>query len=176
MAVERRFLVASSLARLLQRESAPPTRIVEGHFTPQPDRRQVVRIEQEQALLVLLSRAGEGPVSEDQVGIPRSHAEALIDVAAGMVVFDRTPLRLGGTISGVLDRFIRPGGIDRVTLNIHSDRQAFAPPPWAGTEVTGDPSFETSGLALIGLPALGELEISNAAVQALLDGLEEARF
>jgi hypothetical protein len=96
-----------------------------------------------------------------------------MDAAAGIVGFDRIPVRLGQTISGVLDRFIRPGGIDRVTLNIHSERRAFAPPLWAGTEVTGDPSFETSGLALIGIPPLGELEVSNAAVEALLNMLEE---
>jgi CYTH domain-containing protein len=175
MAVERRFLLASSLARLLQRESGPPTRIIEGHFTPHLDRRQLVRIEQHRALLVLFSQAGEGPVTEDQVEIPRPHAEALIDAAAGIVVLDRTPVRLGAAISGVLDRFVRPGGVDRVTINIHSDPRAFAPPLWAGTDVTGDPSYETSGLALIGIPPLRELEVSNAAVEALLNVLDEPR-
>lgn len=172
MAVERRFLLASSLARLVQRESAPPTRIVEGHFAPHPSRTQLVRVERDRALLVLLSRAGEGPIAEEQVEIPHAHAEALIDVAAGTVAFDRTPVRLGEEIDAVLDRFILPQGIDLLTIKIHSDPRAFAPPLWVGTEVTGDPSLETSGLALTGIPTLEEVEVSNAAVEALLDTLE----
>jgi CYTH domain-containing protein len=135
----------------------------------------LVRIVQDRAVLVLFNRVGDDPVTEDEVEIPRSHAEALMAVAAGIVVFDRTPVRLGAAISGVLDRFIRPGGLDRVTINIHSDPRTFTPPLWVGTEVTGDPSFETSGLALIGIPPAGELEVSNAAVEALLNVLEEPR-
>ena len=175
MAVERRFLLASSLARLIQRESAPPTRIVEGHFAPHPTRTQLVRIERDRALLVLLSRAEEGSIAEEEVEVPRAHAEALIDVAAGTVAFDRTPVRLGEDIHAVLDRFILPQGIDVITFTIHSDPRAFAPPLWVGTEVTGDPSLEASGLALTGTPGLGEVEVSDAAVEALLDLLEGFR-
>ncbi len=175
MAVERRFLLASSLARLIQRESAPSTRILEGHFAPHPTRTQFVRVERDRALLVLLSRAEEGSIAEEEVEVPRAHAEALIDVAAGTVAFDRTPIRLGEGVDAVLDRFILPQGIDLIAIKIHSDPRAFAPPLWVGAEVTGDPSLETSGLALAGIPTLGEVEVSNAAIEALLDLLEGSR-
>jgi hypothetical protein len=96
-------------------------------------------------------------------------------VAAGTVAFDRTLVRLGEGVDAVLDRFILPQGIDLLTVTIRSDPRAFAPPLWVGTEVTGDPRLGTSGLALTGIPDVGEVEVSDAAVEALLDLLDGPR-
>lgn len=172
MVVERRFLVASSLARLIQRESGAPTRICEGHFTPQGGRRQLVRVERDRAVLVLLNQDEGGQPNEEQAEVPHSHAEALIDVAAGAVAFDRLPVRVGGDVEAVLDRFVVPQGVDILTVTIKGDPRAFAPPLWADIEVTEEPGFDHAALAVNGIPPMREPDISNGALEALLDTLE----
>jgi len=172
MAVERRFLLASSVARLIRKERGVATRLVEAHFPPRPERTQLVRVEREHSYLILRTRTEAGESHEEQVEVPLSHAEALVEVAAGTVAFDRTSLSLGRDVEGELDQFILPRGLDLLTIRITSELQAFAPLLWFGTEVTGDKAYDTSALALDGLPAFEEIEISNAALEQLLDTLE----
>jgi CYTH domain-containing protein len=172
MSVERRFVLASPLARLLQREGGPATRLIEAHFPARSDRTQLVRVEHGRASLILRSSAPDGQVSEEAVEVPLSHAEALVEVAAGTVAFDRTALPLGRGIEGVLDRYILPKGLNLITITIAGDVRLFAPPLWLGPEVTGDEAFEARELAIGGLPAVEEAEITNAALEALLDTLE----
>ncbi len=172
MVIERRFLVASSLARLIQRESVATTRICEGHFAPQGGRRQLVRVERERAVLVLVNREEGAAATEEQAEVPHSHAEALIDVAAGAIAFDRMPMRIGHDVEAVLDRYVVPQGLDVLTVTIRSDPRAFVPPLWAGMEITDEAAFEPASLAVEGAPAVPEIEISNLALESLLDTLE----
>jgi hypothetical protein len=67
-----------------------------------------VRVEQGRSLLILLTQGDNGQFSEEQAEVPLSHAEALMNVAAGMIAFDRTALSLGGDSEAYLDRFISP--------------------------------------------------------------------
>ncbi len=176
MATQRHFLIASSLARLIQRDRGTSARIVEGHFPSRPDRRQLVRVEQGRSLLILLTQVENGQFLEEQVDVPGSHAEALMNVAAGMIAFDRTPLPLGGDIEALLDRFILPEGLNILTVMIPRDPHAFAPLPWFGLEVTDEPAFATTELALGGPPRIEGMEPSDAALNALLDTLEGNTF
>jgi GH15 family glucan-1,4-alpha-glucosidase len=52
-------------------------------------------VEQGRSLLILLTQAENGRITEEQVDVPASHAEALMNVAAGMIAFDRTPRQVG---------------------------------------------------------------------------------
>ena len=88
MAVARRFLIASSLTRLIRKERGSE-RVTEGHFAPQSERQSHVRIEKGQAYLVLTSLDGDVPTAEDWTDVPRSHAEALLEVCPGTVVYER---------------------------------------------------------------------------------------
>lgn len=108
MSRERRFLIAPSLARFIQRERGILDRIAEGHFRPKPNRRQLVRVERGRSHLILLTQAGDRSFAEEQTEIPLLQAEALMDLAAGTVAFDRTALSLGGDIEALLDRFLIP--------------------------------------------------------------------
>ncbi len=171
MAVVRRFLLASSLARLLQWESGPAVRLVEAYFPARSDRTQLVRVEHGRASLVLSSTTPDGQASEEAVEVPLSHAEALVEVAAGTVAFDRTALALGHGADAVLDRFIMPQGLDLLTVTITGDPRTFTPPLWLGPEVTGDPAFEVRELAISGPPAVEEVEVTSATLEALLDTL-----
>ncbi len=83
------FLIAPALARLIQRECSGVSRIVEGHFHPNPQRTQLVRVERDHALLILFVRGADGTMAEERAEVPIAHAEALIDVAPGRVAFDR---------------------------------------------------------------------------------------
>jgi CYTH domain-containing protein len=172
MAVERRYLLSSSLARLLQREGGPATRLIEAYFPARSDRTQLVRVEHGQASLILRSTTPDGQVSEEAVEVPHSHAEALVEVAAGTIAFDRTAVSLGRGMEGVLDRYILPQGLDLLSVTIAGDVRLFAPPLWLGPEVTGDTAFEARELAISGLSAVEEVEVTNAALEALLDTLE----
>ncbi len=171
MAVMRRFLLASSLARLLQREGGPADRLVEAYFPARSDRTQLVRVERDRASLILRTTTHDDQASEEAVEVPLSHAEALVEVAAGTVAFDRTVLPLGRGVEGVLDRFILPQGLDLLSVTLTGDPSTFAPPLWLGPEVTGDVAFEARELAISGLPTVEGIEVTNAALEALLDTL-----
>src|SRR3954462_2713752 len=89
---QRRFLVASSLARLIRKEQGVAGRIVEGYFPPRPDRDHFVSLEPGHAYLVLAPVGGAGEAERTEV--PRSQAEALMGVCTGEVGFKRTSMRL----------------------------------------------------------------------------------
>ena len=169
---QRHFLIAPSLARLIQRERGTAGRITEGHFPSAPDRRLLVRVEQERSALILLAPGEDGQFTEEQAEVPLSHAEALMDAAAGVIAFDRTALSLGGDIEALLDRFILLEGLDILTVTIPRNPHAFAPLPWFGLEVTDEPGFGTRDLALGGTPRIEPMEPSDAALNALLNALD----
>ena len=131
-----------------------------------------MRVEQGRSALILLAPGEDRQLTEEQVEVPLPHAEALMDVAAGIIVFERTSLSLGGDIHAVLDRFIMPEGLHILTVTIPRDPHAFAPLPWFGLEVTDEPAFAATGLALSGPPRIEEIEPSDTALNALLDTLE----
>jgi CYTH domain-containing protein len=172
MAVVRRFLILSAFARMIRRDRGVNARIVEGHFPPRSDRRQFVRVERDQAFLVLRAKGQDGEVITEQSQVPLSQAEALIDVAPGRVAFDRTDIPLGYGAEGWLERLIVPSGLDLLTVNLTSDPRMFAPALWFGPEVTNDAQFDTGQLALNGIPNTVPGEVSNDALEALLDWIE----
>jgi CYTH domain-containing protein len=174
MKTERRFLVAPSLARLLRREHSSSERIAEGYFPSRPGRTHLVRIEAAQCRLVLISTGSEGPDTENETELPRSQAEALMDVCAGRVGFVRTPVPLESGDEAYLDRLVTPGALDLLTVafNGPSEAQGFLAPVWFGREVSDEPAFERRSLALEGLPQAEEVPLSNAMLDAYLDDSE----
>jgi hypothetical protein len=122
VSTERRFLVASALARLIQWERGTADRIVEAYFPPKPDRRHFVQVEQHQSRLILLTLADEGRLTAEETVIPQRQAEALIGVAAGTVAYDRISVALGGDLEASLDRFIMPRGLDLLTVTTPQTR------------------------------------------------------
>jgi len=74
---QRRFLIASALARLIRKEQGVAGRIVEGYFPARPDRDHFVSIEPGHCYLVLAT-GREGAGVEERAEVPRSQAEALL--------------------------------------------------------------------------------------------------
>jgi CYTH domain-containing protein len=171
---ERRFLIAPSLARLIRKERGVVDRVVEGYFPARPDRDHFVSIEPGHSFLVLAAPERDGSKEEERTEVPRSQAEALLAVCAGKVGYERTRVRLASDREAVLDRFIAPGMLDliRIEFERREQAEAFAPPAWFGPEVTQDSAYERGGLARAGIPHRDEIAISNAAVEQLLDTLE----
>jgi CYTH domain-containing protein len=172
MSITRRFLIAPPLARLLRRDRGG-SRVTEGHFPNQTGRSSHVYLDGETSSLVLLTFAADGSPREERTDVPRTHAEALLDVAPGKVDYARTRLHAAGREIWV-DRFVTPGPLDLIQVAFESEEEAgrFSPPPWFGAEVTSDSAYQTRSIALQELPEPPEVQISNAALDSLLDALE----
>lgn len=171
MTTTRRFLVAPALARLIRREFGP-SRIVEGHFPSQTERASFIRIEGGACRLVLVTAGPDGPV-EERAEVPQAHGQALLDVCAGRVAYDRIAVPIGAE-EALLDRFVEPEAVDLASVAF-ADREAaaaFAPPVWFGDEVTDDPDYANQALAVAGAPPAREVHLSNAALDAVLDLLD----
>jgi CYTH domain-containing protein len=172
---QRRFLIASSFARLIRKEQGVVGRIVEGYFPARPHREHFVSIEPSQCCLVL-APTREGGGAEERAAIPRSHAEALLAVCTGKVGLECTIVPLGGSQHALLQRFIAPGSLDLLTVEFEDggDASAFIPPAWFGPEVTQDAAYDRGALARAGVPAPEEIPVSNAMLEELLGRLAEA--
>jgi CYTH domain-containing protein len=174
MKTERRFLIAPSLARLVRREHSSSERIAEGYFPSRPGRTHLVRIEAAQCRLVLISTGSTGADAENETELPRSQAEALMDVCAGTVGFVRTPVPLESGDEAYLDRLVTPGALDLLTVAFDSPSEAeeFSAPAWFGREVSEERAYERKAFALEGLPPAEEVTLSNAMLDAYLDDSE----
>ena len=171
---ERRFLIASSFARLIRKERGVVDRIVEGYFPARSDRDHFVSIEPGHSYLVLSTPGSDGNKEEERTEVPRSHAEALLAVCAGKVGFECTRVRLTADQDAVLERYIAPGALDLVRIDFpdRAAAAAFPAPAWFGEDVTGDSAFERGSLASVGIPDRDEVAVTNGALEQLLDLLE----
>ena len=171
MIVRRRFLLAPSFARLIQRERGG-LRHVEGFFPEQRDRSSWVRLEENKGLLILKTVGPDGE-AEDQTDIPVGHAHALLDVCAGEVDYTRTALPISEG-QALVDEILRPRVLHLVTMEFASEEEAgaFRPPEWFGPEVTADPRYTNQSLALHGFAEAPDIPLSDAALNSLIDTLE----
>jgi CYTH domain-containing protein len=168
--ITRRYLIAPSFVRMLRGQGGYE-RAIEGHFPRQPARNSFVHIRSDGADLVLMS-GSEDAQDEERTSVPRSHAEALLEVTAGAVVYERTRLGLPGGQIVSIDRFVRPADLDVATVDFRTvaERDSFAAPVWLGPEV-GD-AFAPRAVALDGVPPHSVVEPTNTALDALLDAVE----
>jgi CYTH domain-containing protein len=171
MNTARVFLLAPALARLIEKERGGH-HIRQGYFPDRPDRGIHVQVEGETGQLILVAHQPTGPV-EQATDIPRSQAEALLELVAGRVEYLRVSLPIGPQ-PVTLRRFVTPGPLDLITVIGEPSKQirTFQPPAWFGPEVTGDPAYQARAMALAGLPAAPEVEVTDAALHSLLDTLD----
>lgn len=164
----RVFLLASSLTRLIMNERGS-NRIQEGYFRVHRDRDLSVRVETESGSLNLMMRDATPPQNEP-AGLPPAHAEALLHHADGKVDYLETLLDIG-LYQASVKRFVSPEPLNLVTVSFshETDAAQFQPPVWLGAEITNDTLYQLRSIALSGLPAVTETEISNIAVENLLD-------
>jgi CYTH domain-containing protein len=170
MKIERTFLIAPALVRLLQRERMVSREIVEGYLSRTPERLYFVRVEPDNCNLLLVVNA-DGARTEDRAKVSGAQAQAFLDACRGRITYRRNLVRIGLGLDVYLDRFER---LDLVSVQFDdaTTASAFVVPAWFGPEVTEDPAYQKSSLALDGMPETGEVPVSNAAIIAFLDCLE----
>ncbi|MPR12618.1 hypothetical protein [Microvirga tunisiensis] len=171
MSTARIFRLAPSLARLIEKEREGH-RIGQGYFPDRSNRGTHVQVLGATGQLVLVANHPTDPV-EQITDIPRSQAEALLELTAGRVEYLRVSLNIGPQ-TATLHRFMTPGPLDLITVTVEQSKQTrtFQPLAWFGPEVTEDPAYQTRSMALAGLPAAPEVEVTNAALHSLLDTLD----
>jgi CYTH domain-containing protein len=171
MVAYRRYLIASSLARLIRKDRGG-NRVTEGHFPNQADRSSFVIVDGDKGSLVLLQNGANGPV-EERTDVPRAHAEALLDVTPGKLDYLLTHLTVG-TRDIQIARFVTPGPFDMISVSFESEEEAkdFRPLSWFGPDVTSDAVYQNRSIALEGLPQAPDVALTNAALNSLLDTLE----
>jgi hypothetical protein len=167
---QRLFIIAPSLVRLIRKERGGE-HVLEGYFPDQPQRRTYVQIEEARSSLIL--EAGGDGAPEEQADVPAAHAQALLAVSQGQVEYVRARLFIGSHEIQAL-HVVRPGPLDLVALtNAPEDGQDLPPLPWFGPEVSAEPSYQRRRLALDGAPEASEVAFTNAALNSLLDLLED---
>jgi CYTH domain-containing protein len=171
MVTSRRYLIASSLARLIRKERGG-NRVTEGHFPNQADRSSFVVVEGEKGSLVLVHTGPGGPI-EERTEVPRAHAEALLDVTPGKLDYLLTHLTVG-TRDIQIVRFVTPGPLDLISVSFESEDEArdFRPLSWFGSDVTTEVVYQNRSIALEGAPQAPDVPMSNTALNSLLDALE----
>src|SRR5215211_4011935 len=170
MSTTRVFLLASALARLIERERGGHL-VRQGFFPDRTGRSTHVQVAGETGHLILVSHHAAGPL-EEPAEISRSQAEALLDLTAGWTEYLSIPIDMGSH-SATIQRFVTPASLDLISIAFRQDKIArkFQPPVWFGPEVTSEPTYQVRSLALTGLPSAPEVEITNEALHSLLDAL-----
>jgi CYTH domain-containing protein len=177
MKTARRFLLASSLARLITRDRAVDGHIVEGYLSVKPGNHQFVSITADECHLVLPLLGPGGELTEDRASLPRAHADALIKLSVGQISYDRRwlPTESVSSHKVVLDRIVSPGSCDVVTVEFDDvpQAEAFEVPLWFGPEVTTEYSYERRHIALNGVPSHPEVPLTDLQLEAALDLLDQ---
>ncbi len=166
MPMQRLFLIAPSLARLIQKERGGE-RVLEGYFPDQPRHSTFVQLEETRSSLIL--EVGGDGASEEHTNLPLAHAQALPAVSQGQVEYVRTGLSIGAHEIQAL-HFVRPGPLDLVAIE---DEPDLPPLPWFGLEVSAEPAYQRRRLAFDGTSSVFEVDVTNAALNGLLDLLED---
>jgi CYTH domain-containing protein len=171
MSATRVFLLASALARLIERERRGHL-VRQGFFPDRTGRSAHVQVAGETGHLILISHQAAGP-REEPAEISRVQAEALLELTAGQTQYLSIPIEVGSH-SATIQRFVTPAPLDLISITFKQDKTArkFQPPAWFGPEVTSEATYQVRSLALAGLPSAPELEVTNEALHSLLDVLD----
>jgi CYTH domain-containing protein len=171
MSTTRVFLLASALARLIEKERGGQL-VRQGFFSEETGRSTHVQVTGETGYLILNAHHADGPL-EEPAEISRPQAEALLDLTAGRTEHRSIPIDISSH-TAIIQRFVAPGPLDLISMAFRDDKAArkFQPPAWFGPEVSADPTYKLRSVALTGRPAVPEVEITNAALASLLDALD----
>jgi hypothetical protein len=145
--------------------------VLEGYFPDQPQRRTYVQVEETRSSLIL--EAGESAAPDEQADVPLAHGQALLAVSQVQVEYVRTKLSISSHEIQAL-HFVRPVALDLVMVaGAPEGGQDLPPLPWFGAEVSTEPAYQRRRLALDGAPDAPEVDATNAALDSLLDHLED---
>jgi CYTH domain-containing protein len=170
MSTTRVFLLASALARLIERERGGDL-VRQGFFPDRSSRSAHVQVSGGTGHLILVSHHAAGPL-EEAAEISRAQAEELLELTAGRIEYLSIPIDTGSH-TATIQRFVTPASLDLVSVAFKHEKAArkFQPPAWFSPEVTSNLGYGTRAIALAGLPSTPEVEVTDAALNSLLDAL-----
>lgn len=144
--IERKYLVDSDLWRAEVTRSA---RLVQGYFRAE-DATIRVRIQDEEGFLTIKGKTVGVTRGEWEVSLPKQDAVELIAAFCGGRVVEKTRhfLDFGGH-EWVVDEFAgRHAGLVLAEIELDAEDAAFPRPAWLGAEVSHEPRYYNSALAL----------------------------
>lgn len=144
--IERKFLVDDLDAALAGAVACE--RIAQGYLSADPDATVRVRIRGERGFLTVKSRNRGAERGEWEYEIPEADARELLALSRTPIV-DKVRHRVpfGGFVWEV-DVFSRPAGLVLAEVELPRADAKITLPDWVGREVTSDPRYFNSNLAL----------------------------
>jgi CYTH domain-containing protein len=172
MSTTRVFLLASALARLIEKERGGHL-VRQGFFPERTGRSAHVQVSGNTGHLILVSQPPASPL-EEPAEISRTQAEELLELTAGRIEYLSIAIDTGSH-SAIIQQFITPASLNLISVAFKHDKAArkFQPPAWFGPEVTSDLGYGTRAIAIAGLPSTPEVEVTDAALNSLLDILDD---
>jgi adenylate cyclase len=142
--IERKFLVVGTDWRQGQ-----GTRFQQGYLNRDKERTVRVRLAGDRAFLTIKGRATGVVRAEFEYAIPVNDAEQLLKLCDGPLIEKFRYLVVHEGSTWEVDEFLGDNaGLVVAEIELQSEDQAFARPPWLGREVTGDPRYFNSSLAV----------------------------
>lgn len=143
--IERKFLVNGDAWRA----SVTTHPIAQGYLNHDPARTVRVRRDGAHAFITIKGMTHGATRSEFEYAIPRADADALLALCAGSVVEKLRHVVPFAGLRWEIDEFLGDNaGLIVAEVELASEDQAFARPAWLGAEVTHDPRYFNSNLAL----------------------------
>lgn len=141
--IERKFLVRGS-----GWQTDAPQRIVQGYLNRDKARTVRVRIAGAEAFLTIKGVTTGATRAEFEYPIPLADAEALLALCDGPLI-DKLRHRVAhGGLLWEIDQFLGDNaGLVVAEVELASEDQTVALPPWVADEVTGDRRYYNSSLA-----------------------------
>jgi adenylate cyclase len=142
--IERKFLVVGNDWR-----QGSFTRLSQGYLNRDKDRTVRIRIAGTQAFLTIKGASVGASRAEFEYEIPIADAEKLLKLSEGPLVEKRRYLHSHNGLTWEVDEFLGENlGLVVAELELESESQSFEKPTWVGQEVTEDPRYFNSNLAI----------------------------
>jgi adenylate cyclase len=142
--IERKFLVGNDAWRA----SAEPVEIRQGYLSDDPERIVRVRIAGDRAWLTVKGRSSGASRCEYEVEIPETDAREMLDRLCLRPILEKRRSRIphAGLVWEVDEFLGENAGLIVAEVELASETQPVALPPWIAGEVTGDPRYYNSNL------------------------------
>lgn len=141
--IERKFCVIGS-----DWKSTPGTRFFQGYLNRAKERTVRVRIAGDVAFLTIKGLSQGATRAEFEYPIPLDDARQLLSLCEGPLIEKmRYRIEFEGTLWEVDEFFGDNQGLVIAEVELQSEAQPFARPPWLGQEVTHDPRYFNSNLS-----------------------------
>lgn len=144
--IERKFLVISDEFRLL----AEPVHFRQGYLAILPDKVMRVRISGNLAFITIKGRVSDTTRSEFEYEIPMADAQSMLRDLCNIPQIEKNRYRIpfGGFIWEVDEFLEENAGLVVAEIELTYVEQPFVKPGWVGEEVTSDPRYRNSILAM----------------------------